>query len=463
MFLSILIPSKRPEGLEKFLSTFKANTSEPWDIEIIVLVDCVNDEPEYVDYFGKVTTIHKPVTAPVSVGNMLHECYKLSSGDWIMFCNDDISIDTFDWDKILKRKIEDYPDKVALLWPNDGMLGKNLSCFPIVSRQVLEAIRFFPTPYRRYKVDDTLYHIFPFNRRVYIPDIMFRHSNDQAHEGFPLGDNRFYPIENAAAEHDSLMWGYETERREVMRRALLPYQSKVKVMIAASTGEYARRADFYDYVNMLEKPNNSILMYCHDRSPASARNVIFQQAIDNNCTHVLLIDDDMAFRSNALTQLLEHDLDIVSGLYFARAYPHKPLIFDLADEKGACAYVNMCQVNGDRLKPIVAAGFGFCLLKVSAIQRIEKPWVRLGELDPEQWCDDIGFFNRARKAGIQSYCDMECRVGHIGTMIVWPNLENGKWYTGYDTGTGSVNVPQPEIEVKNDQTEPARSGELESV
>jgi hypothetical protein len=434
MFLSILLPSKRPEGLAKFLTTFRANTNNPKDIEIIVLVD---DDSEYVDYLSNITTIHYPPTDKVHIGNLLHECYKLSSGDWILFCNDDVSIDTFNWDVILKSYIDKFPDQLALFWPNEGIFESNLSCFPVVSRKVLEMLEFFPINYRRYKIDDTLYNVFPFNRRIYIPEIKFHHGN----KDYTGISGNLIKNDDGAVMHDSLEWGNQAMKREEMRKTLSVVRKPVKVMIGASTGEFPRRADFYDYMNALEKPIGSVLMYSHERSPAHARNTIIQNALDHNCTHVLLVDDDHAFRSNALSMLLEHDVDIVSGLYFGRAYPHRPLIFDVAEENGACAYAVL---NGDerRLKPIVAAGFGFCLMKMDIFSKLEKPWVRLGELDPEQWCDDIGFFKRVRQAGIQAFCDMECRIGHIGSMIIWPNKTEGKWYTGYDTGQGSINIPQ---------------------
>src|SRR5688572_5624514 len=109
-----------------------------------------------------------------------------------------------------------------------------------------------------------------------------------------------------------------------------------KVLVGIVTGEYARRADFYDYYNLLEKPENCMVLLCHDRSPAKGRNLVIEAALEHNCSHVLFIDDDMAFKSHALMQLLEHDVDIVSGLYFSRSFPHQPLIFDVADESGAC-------------------------------------------------------------------------------------------------------------------------------
>lgn len=216
-----------------------------------------------------------------------------------------------------------------------------------------------------------------------------------------------------------------------------------KVLIGLSTGEYARRADFYDYFNLLAKPSNSLVLFAHDRSPARARNMLIEAAQQHNCSHLLIMDDDVCPEQNHLIKLLERDVDIVSGLYFSRAYPHAPLAFDFANEKGECVPLYMMpNVNG--LLPIVAAGFGFLLLKTAIFDKLEKPYVRLGELDSQEWCDDIGFFKRVREAGIQSYVDTDIHVGHIGTMIVTPSRDKeGNWYTNYNTGSGqSIDTPQ---------------------
>lgn len=217
-----------------------------------------------------------------------------------------------------------------------------------------------------------------------------------------------------------------------------------KVMIGLITQNTVPRPDFYDYLTMMKKPEGSMQVFCHDRSPAKGRNLVIEAAIENRCTHILFVDDDMAMKEDALSQLLSHDKDIVSGLYLVGSYPHQPVIFDIADEEtGACLF-SYLDNDTPALKPIVCAGFGFVLIKMGVFERLEKPYVRLGELDPENWCDDVGFFNRVRKAGIQSYCDTECRVGHMKTMIIWPTKEGGKWFSGYDTsGLGMmINVPQ---------------------
>lgn len=215
-----------------------------------------------------------------------------------------------------------------------------------------------------------------------------------------------------------------------------------KVMIGLVTQEYARRADFYDYMSMMNKPAETMILFCHDRSPAAGRNAIINEALKHECTHILFLDDDMAMKQDALDQLLSHDKDVVTGLYLSRSYPHQPLIMDVADDSGACLFAYLTG-DEERLKEIVNCGLGFVLIKTHVFEKLEKPYVRLGEIDAEQWCDDVGFFNRIRKAGFKIYCDTECRVGHIGTMIIWPTKENDEWMSGYDTsGKGSVNIPQ---------------------
>lgn len=216
----------------------------------------------------------------------------------------------------------------------------------------------------------------------------------------------------------------------------------VKVIIGYVTAEWGRRVDFYDYLSQLLKPPNCMLMSAHGSSVAANRNKIIDQAFEHGCTHILFLDDDMAFKNDMLNRLLVHDVDIVSALYLKRAYPHQPLIFDYLNDDGS---VRSIFLNGHEngLIEVAAAGMGACLIKTEVFKNLEKPWIRLGEIEKDQWCDDIGFFTRVRKAGYKVHCDMETCVGHIGSMVIWPHNQNGKWMTGYDSGgSGMLSTPQ---------------------
>jgi hypothetical protein len=228
--------------------------------------------------------------------------------------------------------------------------------------------------------------------------------------------------------------------------------NKTKVMICIPTSEFARRADFYDYFNALEKPEGTMVTFSHGQSPARNRNIMIRIALENDATHCLFLDDDMAFKPDLLVKLLKHDLDIVGGLYLMRNYPHLPIMFDESYEDGRCRF-KFLHPNDKGVKEVVNTGLGCCLIKTDVFRKMlgkEDPakftWITLGEAEKDHWCDDISFFNRVRKAGIKLHVDLEIPCGHIMSAIIWPNRDNdngGKWFTAYNTGAAEMfQVPQ---------------------
>ena len=214
----------------------------------------------------------------------------------------------------------------------------------------------------------------------------------------------------------------------------------VKVYIGVPTAENARFAVFYDYLALLEKPTTTIGANFHTNSGAYNRNLIIDDAVANRCTHILFIDDDMAFPANSLMNLLKHDKDIVSGLFLQRNYPHIPAIFDLVNQSLSFHYLRHGESG---LIEVAACGFGFTLIKTRVFQSIEKPYIRMGEVYKDKRGEDVGFCNRAREAGWKIYCDLDTIIGHIGVITYWPNNINCKWFTSIDTGGSEVfNIPQ---------------------
>lgn len=214
-----------------------------------------------------------------------------------------------------------------------------------------------------------------------------------------------------------------------------------RVLVGLSTAEHIRKADFLPYFLALDKPEGTLISTVHGQSPAKSRNIIIEQALNNNCTHVFFIDDDMAVPQDALKRLLIHDKDVVTGLYLLRAYPHFPAAFDEFYEGGKCRFIFLDE-NVKGLVPIVNCGLGCVLIKIAVFQKLTFPWVTLGEIEKDGWCDDISFFNKVRKAGFELYCDTDVRAGHMHSTMIWPNTRDGKWFTEYRNDNGNVLVPQ---------------------
>ena len=224
-----------------------------------------------------------------------------------------------------------------------------------------------------------------------------------------------------------------------------------KIYIGIPTAGYSRNSMFYDYVNMLEKPVNTCGASFHTDSGAHNRNLIIDDAIAADATHILFIDDDMAFPANSLMRLLAHDKDVVSGLYYNRVYPHPPLLFSWVD-KSLSTKRRYLQDNEHGLIKVDACGFGFLLVKTHIFQYMAKPYVRIGEIQQDKKNEDIGFCDRVRQAGFDIFCDLDVVCGHMGTATFWPGYDNGRWITIIDTGDSKENVfceqKKSEIEVK---------------
>lgn len=223
-----------------------------------------------------------------------------------------------------------------------------------------------------------------------------------------------------------------------------------KVLIAVPTGETSRYANFYDYYNQLDRENGTLHMFARGQSPAKSRNVMIQAAIDNECTHILFLDDDVIPPPDTLKRLLAHDVDVVSGLYPMRNFPHFPVAFDKRFENGFNRHIHLKNdLNG--LVEITNCGFGCVLIKMHVFNLIPKPWVTLGELEADGWCDDIAFFNKVGDAGIKMYCDLTLIVDHMMTIHVGFRRVNDKWMINYDCrGQGNLQFPisYPEADIE---------------
>lgn len=230
-----------------------------------------------------------------------------------------------------------------------------------------------------------------------------------------------------------------------------------KVLIGIPTSGFSRNDRFYDYYNMLEKPAGTPCMFARGQSPARNRNIMIQQALDIGCTHIFFIDDDMALPPDSLVRLLKHDVDIVTGYYLMRNFPHKPNIFDEAFPDGRCVH-HFPDANENGLIEIVNCGLGCCLIKIDVFKALEKPWIRLGETEIDHWGDDIGFFNRVRNlTNFKLYCDLSLEVGHMAQAIVKPKYKDGKWYVAYDS-SGDGGVEFPAITMSKEQREKLLAG-----
>ena len=141
---------------------------------------------------------------------------------------------------------------------------------------------------------------------------------------------------------------------------------------------------------------------------AENRNWIVAQAIKNDCTHLLLTDDDMIYGKDTLKRLLAREKDIIGVNYSVRRIVDKDtnhLVIEYLDEK-----------SDTELFKCKAIGGGMLLINMKVFEKIEQKWFWY-DVHPNGMIlmsNDWWFCRQARRAGYDIWCDSTIKVGHIG-------------------------------------------------
>ena len=167
----------------------------------------------------------------------------------------------------------------------------------------------------------------------------------------------------------------------------------------------------------------------------TARARIVQRAIMAEADYCIMYDSDMVLEPDTtmkLIDVLEGDMpypvkerqpkDFVTGLYFMRRLPTKPLILKSADRyEDEYGWQNMVETYEDyprnNLFEIAGAGFGCCIMRMRMVKDlIERckgnPFQPLPELS-----EDYSFCYHAKQAGYRLWCDSRIKPGHAGLWV----------------------------------------------
>lgn len=130
--------------------------------------------------------------------------------------------------------------------------------------------------------------------------------------------------------------------------------------------------------------------------------------------YLFFVDSDVIVPSDALMKLVEHDKDIVCGLYFTKTAPFYPVIYNKSEADGR--YDVKMWYEKNKLIEVYSAGLGCCLIKREVFDKIGQPWFKFttGYTDALRESEDHFFFRRAREEGYKIYCDTSIACGHVG-------------------------------------------------
>ena len=129
--------------------------------------------------------------------------------------------------------------------------------------------------------------------------------------------------------------------------------------------------------------------------------------------YIMWIDSDQVFEPSDFFKLLEHDKDIVSGLYLRKPQGDTlddiPIEFACFNEDGKMLYTN--EVNGE-LRKVWSNGMGWMLVKKGVFEKTVFPWFGPIITGLDFNGEDVSFQIRAKDAGFDSWVDTSIIVGH---------------------------------------------------
>lgn len=153
--ISILLPSRgRPESLERLAKSALETADNPDDIEIVVYID--DDDTSYDNWiFPLQVKIYN--TQRTVLSRYWNFAYEDATGPIYMHCGDDIVFHTPGWDTIVKQEFDKYPDKIVLVYGDDGDPNKekNFGTHSFIHKNWVDAVGYFVPPYFSSDFNDT--------------------------------------------------------------------------------------------------------------------------------------------------------------------------------------------------------------------------------------------------------------------------------------------------------------------
>jgi len=182
-------------------------------------------------------------------------------------------------------------------------------------------------------------------------------------------------------------------------------------------------AQFAQSLAMMQKVGECAVTFEIGSLIYTSRNNIGKKAIELGADYVFWLDSDMTFAPDILVKMMktlqDNKLDMLSGLYFRRAHPFSPVLFEelTIDEDAVCKWTEYKDIPKDGLFEVGGCGFGCVLMGTDVLMSVQSTFnnmfAPIGNVG-----EDLSFCFRARECGYKIYCDPAMTLGHVGHTVV---------------------------------------------
>ena len=216
-------------------------------------------------------------------------------------------------------------------------------------------------------------------------------------------------------------------------------------LIGLACGEISRYSDFIPSFAALQKPNGTQFMKSAGLGPAVSFNAIGRAFLDHKeLEWLFLTNDDNLVPPDTITRLLDHKVDVVSGLYFGRLMPFEPILFDKIEKVNGKPWYHrhLMKTGEEGLIRAEAVGDGCLMIRRHVMEKISDPWWEYGVTLTDACDHDVMFSRKVKSAGFKLYCDLDLIVDHVANFAVRPfRAPDGSWYARLHQNERYIELP----------------------
>lgn len=186
-----------------------------------------------------------------------------------------------------------------------------------------------------------------------------------------------------------------------------------RILIAIPTAKNVETETFKSIYNLIiPEGHKADFQYFYGYSIQQIRNLLVDYSVKNNYEYTFCVDSDISFDPDTLVKMLNHNVDMVSGVYRQRLPNNIVEIYDYQLKN-----MPIENVMSSNFHEIGACGFGCVLINNRIIKGMEYPhFVYMSALDhKDTFSEDIYFCKKAREKGYKIYVDSTIICGHIGS------------------------------------------------
>lgn len=222
--------------------------------------------------------------------------------------------------------------------------------------------------------------------------------------------------------------------------------------IGIVTAELLRYAAFWRSVSSLRSPPGSAVAHSAGLDLPTNRNRLVEHMTGD---WLFTLDDDLVLLPDTLMRLLAvlqaGPYDVVAAHSLQRSPPFPSLVF--LDDPTVDPRPPLWVPDGRTgVMEIAACGLGGVLIHRRVFDALEKPYFRVGQVDPDHYHEDVEFCARVRRAGFRIAVDLDTPIGHVTPMALWPGRDPDGAPCAALVGAGGGMVPVDTAQLQRGMT-----------